>query len=158
MPPKYPGQSSRPGPAGGKLIKGLVDPSKANRIRIRKRDVSAPAPRSQTLQRARPGPDGMVRQGRSNTASASITGRRSTAASAVARASATTTASGASAGTARERRGASTIASGPRKLRPARAASRILAGGPCGQRRARLPRNTAGCVGLLALHSVVKPG
>jgi hypothetical protein len=43
MAPKYPGQSvQRAGAAAGKLMKGLVDPSKPKRIRIRKRDVSAP--------------------------------------------------------------------------------------------------------------------
>ena len=37
------GQSvQRAGAAAGKLMKGLVDPSKPKRIRIRKRDVSAP--------------------------------------------------------------------------------------------------------------------
>ena len=115
-----PGQSvQRAGAAAGKLMKGLVDPSTPKRIRIRKRDVSAPPRARAACPRGPRGADGMVRQCRNNMGSANMDGRRSTAASVAVRASATIIASAASAGTVRERRGASTIASGPRKFRPA---------------------------------------
>ena len=171
------GQSvQRAGAAAGKLMKGLVDPSKPKRIRIRKRDVSAPPraacvparppmvltaapewPAIPALQdpRAPKWPailalarlfysallylfEDSARQCRNNTASASTDGRRSTAASVAARASATTIASAASAGTARERRGASTIASGPRKFRPACVMPCLHPGAPYAQAVAAL--------------------